>query len=90
MSGYVFKDLKDVSLTGMPKVKPLNVKTCRKRPVAESSFRSRSAKRFKISEQSCLKRTGVMLDDKQPKALRGPTALGPILKGRFLHLHASA
>ena len=74
---------RDAPLTDQPSVKPLKVKAGRKRTAAEISLRMRSAKRLRCFEQRSLKRTGILLENSLPKALKGPTALGPILKERF-------
>ena len=90
MDGYTCKATKDVSLAGQPGVKPFNLKAGQKRSAAGSTLRMRRAKRLRSGEQRSLKRTGIVLESNGLKALKAPTALGPILGDRFSHLHAPA
>ena len=50
----------------------------------ESSFRVRSAKRFKSQSQG-VKRTGIVLSGPMSKTFKRPSTLGPILSARFDH-----
>ena len=89
-TGFCVLGTKDRS-PGQPGEKPLKQEAGVTRPAPVFSLRARSAKKLKVPEIRGSKRTGIPLENYMPKAMKGPTALGPVLKGTCtLHLHSLA